>query len=505
MHAIGGAISLQKRSFFQLRASRGLCYRNRCMIGMGHSTHILMRHFLTSTARSAAAATAVAVLLFCLSAHSQVAAGGGGEPRPDQFFQTAPEFTKGTFEPRKHLTARQRSERDQAWRAEIRKQLYIPATLPPLNAKVHSTFSPMPGVLADRVSYTTADGMLVPAIVYRPDPKTVHWRGKLPGIVVVNGHGGDKFSWYAFYSGMLFARAGAVAVTYDPIGEGERNSQRQSMASPAAHDKAVDTPHWGQRLAGLMQVDVMQAVSYLRSMPEVDPTRIGTVGYSMGAFITGITGAVDTRIHAVLLSGGGTFDGPHAHYDMGKLPCQAPPWRALGVLGDRAAILYALNADRGPMLLMNGDRDSVVYVTEYSAQWFDDVRNRAAKLRGTDKGLFTAIRYPGISHRTSWVDLDGMLWLNKQLHFGLWSDADIRDAGTTHISTWIAANHVAISRSYLREDREGGLDAVGTEFPGIQRSGLMVFTPDEWKMNEDRLTYEAWAQKTLRVEENPDN
>jgi hypothetical protein len=299
---------------------------------------------------------------------------------------------------------------------------------------------------------------------------------------------------------MLFARAGAVAVTYDPIGEGERNSQRLSMVSPAAHDKAVDTPHWGQRLAGLMQVDVMQAVSYLRSLPEVDPSRIGTVGYSMGAFITGITGAEDTRIHAVLLSGGGTFDGPRAHYDMGKLPCQAPPWRALGVLGDRAAILYALNADRGPMFLMNGEQDSVVYVTEYSAQWFDDLRNRAAELRGTHEGLFTAIRYPGISHRTSWVNLDGMLWLNYQLHFALWNDASIRAAGTTHISSWIAANHVAISPNYLREDREGGLDAVGTGFPGIARNDLIVFPPDEWKANQDRLTYEAWAHKTQKAE-----
>ena len=448
------------------------------------------------------AKAAVASFLFCATIYGQVAAGGGGDPRPDQFFQPAPEFTGGLFQPGKRLTAAQRRERDDAWRAEIRKQLYVPAGLPPLNAQVHSTFSPMPGVLADRVSYQTADGMLVPAIVYRPDPHTTHWRGKLPGIVVVSGHGGDKFSWYAFYSGILFARAGAVAVTYDPIGEGERNSRRLSMVSPAAHDKAVDTPHWGQRLAGLMQVDVMQAVSYLRSLPEVDPARIGTVGYSMGAFITGITGAIDMRIHAVLLSGGGSFDGPHAFYDMGRLPCQSPPWRALGVLGDRAAILYALNADRGPMLLMNGDADSVVHITDYSPAWFDDVRNRAAALRGTHEGLFAAIRYPGISHRTSWVDLDGMLWLNHQLHFALWNDAAIRAAGTTHISNWIIANHVAISPNYLREDREGGLDAVGTGFPAIPRNDLMVYSPDDWKANEYRLTYEAWAAKTLTVEEN---
>ena len=48
------------------------------------------------------------------------------------------------------------------------------------------------------MTYQTMDGMLVPAIVYRPDPKVVKWTGKLPGIVVVNGHGSDKFGWYAF-------------------------------------------------------------------------------------------------------------------------------------------------------------------------------------------------------------------------------------------------------------------------------------------------------------------
>lgn len=58
---------------------------------------------------------------------------------------------------------------------------------------------------------------------------------------------------------------------------------------------------------------------------------------------------------------------------------------------------------------MNADADSVVHITDYSPAWFDQVRNRAAELRGTHKGLFTAVRYPGISHRTGWVDLDGIL------------------------------------------------------------------------------------------------
>lgn len=440
-------------------------------------------------------------LLVIASVSAQVSTGGGGVPRPDEFFSVKPPYDGGIFsKPGKELSAAQIKKRDAVWRAEIRKQLFIPDHLPALQAKVWSTFSPMPGVLADRVTYATADGMRVPAIVYRPDPKITHFKGKLPGIVVVNGHGSDKFGWYAFYSGMLFAKAGAVAVTYDPIGEGERNSHKASHENPSEHDRYVDLPHWGQRLAGLMQVDAMQAVSYLRTLPEVDPQRIGTVGYSMGAFITGITGAMDTRIHATLLSGGGTYDGPHEYFDNNKLPCQTPPYLALGVLGDRGAILYALNADRGPMFVMNGDNDTVMKMADHPPAWFANVRGRAIALNGNDRNMFTTVLYPGISHRTSWVDLDGMLWLNHQLHFALWNDAAIRAAGTTHISTWIQANHVDIAPAYFREDREGGLDAVGQGFPGILRETLMVLPEDEWRRENDVLLYDSWAAKTRTME-----
>ena len=125
--------------------------------------------------------------------------------------------------PASELTAKQNTARLAAWREEIRRILYVPDQLPALDAKTWSTFSPTPGVLADRVTYHTMDGMLVTAIVYRPDPKVAKWKGKLPGILMVNGHGSDKFGWYAMYTGMEYAKAGAVVVTYDMIGEGERN------------------------------------------------------------------------------------------------------------------------------------------------------------------------------------------------------------------------------------------------------------------------------------------
>ncbi len=436
------------------------------------------------------------------TAHAQVAAGGGGTPRADQYFAPDARFTQAAFVAAgKDLSRSQAEERDAAWRAEIRKQFFMPDALPSLNAKVWSTFSPTAGVLADRVTYATADGMRVTAIVYRPDPKTAHWHGKLPGIVIVNGHGGDKSSWYAFYSGMLFAKAGAIAVTYDPIGEMERSSDRTLRKSPAEHDHIVDTPHWGQRLAGLMQTDAMQAVTYLRSMREVDTTRIGMVAYSMGAFVGGITGALDTRIHALLLSGGGTFDGPQEYYDTGTLPCQAPPWRALGVLGDRSAVLYALNADRGPTFIMNGDADTVMKMGDHPPAWFAAVRERAAHLHGKVDGLFTTVLYPGVSHRPNWLNVDGMLWLNDQLHFALWNDETIRTAGATHIAEWAKKNSVAIGQQSLEEDREGGVRAVGQNIPALTREDLTVLPEAEWKRQLSQLTYAAWAQRTLAAEQ----
>ena len=212
------------------------------------------------------------------------------------------------------FTAKQNTARLNAWRAQIRHILYVPDTLPALDARTWSTFSPTPGVLADRVTYHTLDGMIVTAIAYRPDRKTAHWKGKLPGILMVNGHGSDKFGWYAMYTGMEYARAGAVVVTYDMIGEGERNLDKKSRAS--SHDKRVTPPpgvpatDWGQRVAGLMQVDLMQGVTYLLQRPDVDAKRIAVLGYSMGSFVAGIAGALATRIHAIVLSGGGVFDGP---------------------------------------------------------------------------------------------------------------------------------------------------------------------------------------------------
>jgi hypothetical protein len=77
-------------------------------------------------------------------------------------------------------------------RKQIQAALYVPDPLPALHVENYGQFDPAPGVVAERVGYATGYGLRVPAIVYRPRQKPP---GGMPGIVVVNGHGGDKYTW----------------------------------------------------------------------------------------------------------------------------------------------------------------------------------------------------------------------------------------------------------------------------------------------------------------------
>src|SRR4051812_40870237 len=96
-------------------------------------------------------------------------------------------------------------------REQIRTTLHVSQRLPRAEEKMYGSFSPAPGVAADRVSYATAYSLRVPAFVYHPAERK---RVRRPALVIVNGHGGDKSSWYAYWAGIFYARAGAVVLTY---------------------------------------------------------------------------------------------------------------------------------------------------------------------------------------------------------------------------------------------------------------------------------------------------
>jgi len=390
------------------------------------------------------------------------------------------------FVPLDRMRAASAAARPDETRARIRNTLFVTDPLPGLAPETHGRFEPAPGVIAEKVTYGTQYGMRVPAILYLPKSRT----GKLPGLIVVNGHGGDKYSWYAFYSGIQYARAGAAVLTYDPAGEGERNAEHKS--GTRAHDTLDRDPMLGRRLGGLMMTDVMQAVSYLRGRPEVDPQRIGAMGYSMGSFVLSLACAVDTRIHACVLAGGGNLDGPGEYWDTSKPMCQAYPYQSLAFLGDRPAAIYALHAQRGPTLIINGLKDSILQPQRREPRAFFEDLKRRVDMPGR---VFDTEYDPEGAHRPYFVTRAAAMWLERKLDFPDWSEDSIRDMPVSKMSDWAKANGVETDRLYATESSEGGTLAIGIGVPGLTRDQLSVFSRAEWEKRKDAMILETWVKQ----------
>ncbi|GGH09083.1 acetylxylan esterase [Silvibacterium dinghuense] len=383
-----------------------------------------------------------------------------------------------------------------AWRRQMQHALYLPGQPLAPQTQNFGGSEVTPGVTVEKITYQTLYGLRVPAVIYRP---TVRPARKLPALVIVNGHGGDKSSWYAYYAGILYARAGAVVLTYDPIGEGERNDEHKTMTGE--HDQLVFSPKsMPIRMGGLMIADAMGAVSALAARPDVDRHRIGMMGFSMGSFIAALTGAADERIHALLLDGGGDLDGVNGYWDSGHaIMCQAAPYKALRVLGDRGAVLYTLNARRGDTFVINGTADTVVAIPTHGPEFFSMLQTRVVALNGGEKGVFATYFDPGASHRPSWMTPTAAAWLHAELRFPAWRGKKIGVMPTVTIRTWAAKVGYALGKSSGREDRDAGIVALEAGVPLLTADQLDVFSPPEWEQRKAELIYASWLGRAAQA------
>jgi dienelactone hydrolase len=388
-------------------------------------------------------------------------------------------------------------------RVRANQALSIDSPLPPLATHTFASLPVNDAVRIEHVTFATQFGQRVPAIVYIP----THPHGKVPGIVVVNGHGGDKSSWYAVYTGLLYATAGAVVVTYDPAGEFERSVTRASETNE--HDKLIPGLTHTERVGGLMIEDVQQAIRYAASRPEVDPSRIALLGYSMGSFhailATALAGPQLPKIRAVVLSGGGNLDGANQYWDSNPKPnCQSGPYMALDFFPDagdaRGPILYALRARSGPTLVMNGTEDSLITKFNELEPFFVGLRNRIAAVTGTRSNLPETIWYNNVGHRPSFMTRAAALWLHLQLHFPNWTIAQIEAFPTIRAAHWVTKTGVRISRGYQVEQKEGGIIMPDLHLPGLTREQLTAVPLGLWQKDPTLYTLPGWIPKAIASE-----
>jgi len=119
---------------------------------------------------------------------------------------------------------------------------------------------------------------------------------KLPGIVWV--HGGAHLS--SKDAVVEWASRGYAAISMDLPGKGGPVRETSRSEGPDMTDENTFKVSPSPRNSFLYSAvnSVCRAVSALSASPEVDPTRIGVVGYSWGGVITLIANGIDNRITA---------------------------------------------------------------------------------------------------------------------------------------------------------------------------------------------------------------
>jgi dienelactone hydrolase len=139
----------------------------------------------------------------------------------------------------------------------------------------------------------------VPAILLVPERRAP----RAPGLLYIHWHGGmydlgkeqllkgvDAQPAYAPYC----AEKGIVALAIDSWCFGGR---RHAKVGRTGEEDAFKLMLWrGQVLYGMMMFDEMRALDYLASRPEVDPSRLGALGMSMGATKAWWLAALDPRV-----------------------------------------------------------------------------------------------------------------------------------------------------------------------------------------------------------------
>jgi len=182
----------------------------------------------------------------------------------------------------------------------------------------------------------------------------------VPGIVLVHGGLGSAFRRWAKH----WADRGYAAISMDTCGcvsgneygDEQRGHRRHEWAGPqgwGAFDKAGDPveDQWAYHAVAA----VVRANSLLRSLPGVDPNRIGLTGVSWGGYLTCMAAGVDRRFaFAAPVYGCGFLDDDSVWNDKAKgTPGEADFQKWCGLFDPRH---YLCNA-RGPFLFVDGSND----------------------------------------------------------------------------------------------------------------------------------------------------
>ena len=162
--------------------------------------------------------------------------------------------------------------------------------------------------------------------------------GPYPAVEFMPGAPGAKYTFYT--EAIELAKAGVVSLLPNP-----------PYARPPIEDVVVFEP---SDKDGIVQEvkEMRRGIDVLVSRPEVDPSRLGYVGFSWGASLGGILSAVERRVHSFVLQS----LVPRLSADMRKLAEEQGAGGDLG--GYEDAINYLPHAAPSAVFLQAGELDT---------------------------------------------------------------------------------------------------------------------------------------------------
>lgn len=218
----------------------------------------------------------------------------------------------------------------------------------PLKSRVVTRHS-LDDYVIENVLFESRPGFPVSANLYLPKTPP---NGKRAAILCPIGHylNAGKSAHDVQARCIKLAQMGFMVLTYDAIGQGERN-----IPGNTHHDAGYALLPLGETIAGWMVWDSMRAIDYLLSRPDVDPKRIGMTGNSGGGLNTFYASALDRRIRAVVAAGFTCEYSVWLKYGSAHCTCTHLP----GVF--RAAELFEIGGLMAPraFMMLQGERDTI--------------------------------------------------------------------------------------------------------------------------------------------------
>lgn len=303
-----------------------------------------------------------------------------------------------------------------AWRTEAREALLAALLDPPPRAD----FSPETLAVEDRgthearrIEFAVSADCRIPA--YLLTPKGARPGAGLPAILALHDHGAhfsigkekvvrpfaeeterlaDAGDWTGRYYGGRWigdelAARGYVVLAADALFWGDRGRE----GGPKYEDQqalGANMLQLGQSWAGTILWDDIRSAEYLRSLPEVDPARVGAIGLSMGGFRTwnlaAATDAVAAGAAICWLGDTPTLmaEGNNQTKGQSAFSMIQPGIRNLLDYPDVASI-----ACPKPMLFFNGTEDALFPVAGVEASY--ERMRRVWRARGADHLLETRL------------------------------------------------------------------------------------------------------------------